>query len=208
MVVDQAARLVRRQELSEVESLIIMFAALCHDLGKPVTTKEIDGRITSRNHEEEGEAPTRSFLDSIGVPEYLVSKIVPLVCSHLSPSLLYKSEIDGSYVKDGALRRLANKLHPATFRELVILAEADYYGRTSPREPEYFAGKWLLERTTAIAIESQKPEDAVSGKDLVALGFQPGAKFRELIAVANAFRDDDGLEREEIMQKLKSIEIK
>lgn len=84
-----------------------------------------------------------------------------------------------------------------------MLAEADYYGRTSPRESEYFAGQWLLSRATAISIESQRPEDAVSGKDLVALGFQPGARFRELIALANALRDDVGLERKEILERLR-----
>ena len=45
------------------EDLVVGFAVLCHDLGKPLTTHIAeDGRIRSPMHEPRGEEPTRSFL--------------------------------------------------------------------------------------------------------------------------------------------------
>src|SRR5262249_5478728 len=47
MVLDVASDLIRqdRFHLTEGEQLAIMLGALCHDLGKPATTEEVDGRI-------------------------------------------------------------------------------------------------------------------------------------------------------------------
>jgi len=43
--------------------LALMLGALCHDLGKPSTTRLESGRIRSLGHEEAGLPPTRSLLD-------------------------------------------------------------------------------------------------------------------------------------------------
>ena len=44
-----------------MRATVVMLAALAHDFGKPATTAFIDGRIRSREHEEEGVPPTISF---------------------------------------------------------------------------------------------------------------------------------------------------
>ena len=59
---------------------------LCHDLGKPLTTKiGEDGRIRSLLHEPKGEAPTRSFLSRLTNQVDLHEQVVPLVRRHLTP---------------------------------------------------------------------------------------------------------------------------
>ncbi len=44
----------------EWEDLVVGFACLCHDLGKPQTTEFEGDRIRSKGHDREGEAPTRA----------------------------------------------------------------------------------------------------------------------------------------------------
>ena len=62
-VVDEAARLLDGLEADRPRQLAVMLGALCHDLGKPATTRFEDGRIRSRGHEEAGLPPTQSLLD-------------------------------------------------------------------------------------------------------------------------------------------------
>ena len=55
MVIDKAREL--NGDLDRPRLATIMLGAVCHDLGKPVTTAVIDGRIKSPNHEAMGVEP-------------------------------------------------------------------------------------------------------------------------------------------------------
>src|SRR5690242_9794979 len=59
--VDLAAALIA--DLPMPKQVVVMLGTLCHDLGKPPTTKVIDGRIRSLDHEAEGLPPTTRVLD-------------------------------------------------------------------------------------------------------------------------------------------------
>ena len=62
------------------EDLVVGFAVLCHDLGKPSTTvKSEDGRIRSPKHEAKGEEPTHAFLARMTNQADLAEQVVPLV---------------------------------------------------------------------------------------------------------------------------------
>ena len=58
MVIDKAREL--NGDLDRPRLAAIMLGAVCHDLGKPATTAEIDGRIKSPNHEAMGVARGRA----------------------------------------------------------------------------------------------------------------------------------------------------
>jgi tRNA nucleotidyltransferase (CCA-adding enzyme) len=91
LVVDEAAKLIG--DLDAPRALAVMLAALCHDLGKPPTTRFEDGRIRSRGHEEAGIPPTHALLDRWNVHGYLGydvrAQAVALVAQHLKPGQLY-----------------------------------------------------------------------------------------------------------------------
>ena len=107
----------------EWEDLVVGFAVLCHDLGKPLTTKiGEDGRIRSPMHEPKGEEPTRSFLSRLTNQVDLHEQVVPLVRRHLTPRTFYKDQAG-----DGAIRRLASKVK--RIDRLVRVAAADIAGR-------------------------------------------------------------------------------
>ena len=60
------------------EDLVVGFAVLCHDFGKPATTYLAeDGRIRSPLHEPWGEEPTRSFLSRLTNQVDLHEEVVP-----------------------------------------------------------------------------------------------------------------------------------
>lgn len=217
MVIDEAAKIVRRENLNPEQSFVILLTAICHDLGKPKVTEIRDGKIISHKHEEAGEEPTLKFLETLGVDNLTRDKIVKLVVNHLAPALFFTDEtVRGVKVSDGAIRRLAKRVHPATIQELVYIAEADHLGRDFsspfdvseqvPLDPTKFeAGPWLLQRARALAVEASKPADLTQGRDWLALGFKPGKELGRLIHLSNELRDEKGLTREQVFLAVDKI---
>ena len=108
------------------EDLVVGFAVLCHDLGKPLTTRLAeDGRIRSM-HEPKGEKPTRTFLSRLTNQVTFHDEVVPLVRRHLTPRIFYQDQ-----ASDGAIRRLAKKVK--RIDRLVRVAAADLAGAPSPK---------------------------------------------------------------------------
>lgn len=229
MAIDEAAKIIQREGLENEKALTILLSSLCHDLGKPMVTKEKEGRIISHGHEAAGEEPTKKFLATIGTDGLTRDKVVKLVTNHLMPTMFYIDEVTrGNKVSDGAIRRLAERIHPATIQELVLLGEADHLGR-GPFEFEtkeqlllpvdqFPAGKWLLEKARALEVETSRPSDLTKGKDWIAIGFKPGKIFRDLIEISNRLRDEKDFSREmvfaaienmtepqEVLEKMKSL---
>lgn len=204
MVVDEAAAIIRREGLDGDLAFTIMLAALSHDLGKPLVTAMIDGVWRSKNHEEAGEAPTRSFLKTIGVSAAAIEKIVGIVKDHLKPTNYYLQEIEKNQsITDGAIRKLAARIAPATMNELLLVAEADYFGRGQWRhgeKREYPERPWLLERAGRIDVLNGQAPHVISGKELIDLGIEAGPKMGELIREADQMRDDEGKTKEEIVE--------
>ncbi len=192
MVVDEAARIAHQDGLDDDERLRVVLGALCHDLGKPATTQLVDGRTRSRDHESQGEAPTRAFLGRIGAPHALIDDVVAVVRDHLKPFQLYR---DGA--GDAAVRRLALRV---PIPRLVRVARADHFGRTTEdalaRDDD--AGAWLLERAAALHVDDKASAPLLLGRHLIARGLAPGPEFGPLLKEAfeaqldGAFADEDG----------------
>jgi tRNA nucleotidyltransferase (CCA-adding enzyme) len=194
MVTDEAARLVRVDGCDERDTLLTVLAALCHDLGKPPTTTIEDGRIRSRDHESQGEAPTRAFCARLGITADDVDVVVALVKDHLTPFMLWRER---DTLGDAAIRRLALRV-PLPL--LVRVASADFFGRTTPEalRRDDPAGPWLLDKARALAVADAAPKPILLGRDLQALGLAPGKQFGALLKEAfeaqleGAFADHDG----------------
>lgn len=177
MVIDEAAAL-RRDEYGEFDNLALMLGALCHDLGKPMTTSFSDGRWRSPAHDVRGEAPTRAFLDRITREADLIETVVAFVREHLKPALLYKARHE---LKPSAIRRLALRVD---IEKLVRVARADHLGRTTEEAlaRQFPAGEWLLDQSRNLNVLDSKPKPFLTGKHLLALGMKPGPEMGKLIA--------------------------
>jgi len=169
MVVDAAAT--TRDDLPRPQALALMLGALCHDLGKPQTTREEDGRIRSRGHEEAGIGPTVALLDRLrlhtlgGYP--VRAQVLGMVAHHLKPGQLYD---DRERVSDGAIRRLAARCDPEL---LYRVARADCVGRTGDFPP--VAQEWFRKRVADLDAH-RPPEPLLRGRDLLAMGLRPGPR--------------------------------
>ena len=156
------------------EDLVVGFAVLCHDLGKPSTTKIDDnGRIRSPMHEPLGEEPTRSFLSRLTNQVDLHEQVVPLVKRHLTPRTFFKDQ-----ASDGAVRRLARKV--GRIDRLVRVAAADIAGRP-PRNDDFPEGPWLLERAEELKVKDSEPKPIILGRHLIERGFSPGPEFSPIL---------------------------
>lgn len=156
------------------DDLIVALGILCHDFGKPATTKHEFGHITSRGHEPEGEAPTRRFLERLTNQEDLINAVIPLMLCHLRPRALFDAK-----ASDGAVRRLARQV--TRIDRLVRVARADHAGRPPKPFDGFPAGEWLLDRARHLAVEDQAPTPIVMGRHLLELGVQPGPDMGQLL---------------------------
>lgn len=190
LVIDQAAR---ARNGDERRDLLLMLGALCHDLGKPGTTEETLGRIVSRKHSEAGVEPTRTFLERMRAPGWLVTGAVALVRHHLAPAEFTRSSGEAG---PRAYRKLARRLAEADldFQLLTDVARADHLGRTTPDAiaESFPAGDIFLERAQAIDSEPATHEPAVTGKHLLARGIAPGPEMGALLERCRDVQDETG----------------
>ena len=170
LVIDQART--RIDDLDRARQVVVMVGAVCHDLGKPLTTAFIDGRIRSIDHEQAGVAPAAAVLDRLNIHTidgYDVRKhVLGIVAHHLKPGMFRQSPTP---VSDGAFRRLAEKVD---LELLARVAKSDCLGRTG-----YFdcsAMDWFLERAKLLGVEHAPPKPIVLGRHLLALGLTPGPR--------------------------------
>ena len=188
--------MVKNKTGDEYRDLYLFYALLCHDLGKPFCTKEINGKITSYKHESLGIEPTISFLSKITNEKRFIEKILPLVKNHLAPFQLYKAE---SSIK--AVKRLSLKCN---IEDLCIVCLADCKGRTIPNKDKCDkAISWLLEKAKEMNISKEPLKPLVQGRDLINLGLKPSKHFKEILSQALNLQIDQNLSKEEILKELK-----
>jgi len=181
LTVDRARELIG--DLPYAKQITVMLAALCHDFGKPATTEFVDGRVRSREHEEEGVEPTESFLDRLNIHTLdgydVRAQVIALVRDHLKPGEFYKKRDE---VGDGAFRRLARKCE---LDLLYRVARADSLGRNAvwvPRENWYDAAaqEWFIARARQLDVTSQAPAPILRGRHLLEMGLAPGPRIGEI----------------------------
>lgn len=158
-----------------VEETIVGFAVLCHDFGKPACTRydPVRKRIRSLGHDEEGVAPTLSFLRRLTNEERLLKEVPPLVRLHMRPFLMWKDKST-----DGAIRRLAAQV--VRIDRLLRVAAADDGGRPPfPSLPEPL--RWLAEQAERLRVVDAAPRPIVLGRHLIELGLRPGPDFGRIL---------------------------
>ena len=167
------------KSLDEETRATLMFSVLCHDFAKPQCTviKTEDGheKITSYGHEKAGGPMAKKFLEDIGQTQSIISKVVPLVETHLA-------YIDSPTPR--SVRRLAIRLAPATIEEAGLLWHADNGGRPPlpPNLPE--TAKQLLEIASQVNVSLAPPVPLVKGRDLISKGFKPGKEMGVILGRA------------------------
>lgn len=158
--------------------LALRWAALLHDIAKPVTrTEEPSGRPRFFHHEELAAHLAREVLASLRYSNRLIDDVVLLVETHMQPHS-YSAEWS-----DGAVRRFMLRLGPLT-EDAMLLGRADAAGHTVTGRPPANASKFdALE--ARIRVLSQEPAERLhsplTGDDLMArYGRPPGPWIRRI----------------------------
>lgn len=138
LVLDMAARLSPEPE--------VRFAALCHDLGKGTTPREI--WPSHRGHEERSVALLDALCDRFRVPNPFRALARITARYH---GLVHKLD----ELRDGTILDLLEGAdafrRPERFQQMLIACEADYRGRTGYAERPYHQGEALRQVHAAAA---------------------------------------------------------
>ncbi|SFV66758.1 tRNA nucleotidyltransferase [hydrothermal vent metagenome] len=178
MAVDEMANLCRSgcPHPDNKYNLRMIFAILCHDLGKAIsTTVDDEGNIRSIGHEKTGLALTQTMMYRLMDEHDFIESLLPLVEHHLKPSQFYAAN-SGSK----AIRKLATKVN---IEELIMVAKADFLGRTTKEAltRNYKAREWLLQKAAELKVKTKPLERLVQGRDLIDLGLEPSPQFKTII---------------------------
>lgn len=195
--IDAAARL--HYDNTE-HKLIILYAALCHDLGKVTTTRIIEGRIRSLGHEQEGVVPTKQLLKRITTKKIVIDSVISLVKHHMAPGQFISNNAGSA-----AYKRLAKKLAPdANLFMLAQLALADKRGRASgSHEPLDISIPFVeeFEKKAAKAHVLFQPEAPIlQGKDIID-AIEPGPLMGKLLKQSYVIQIEDNIHNKAELKK-------
>ncbi len=161
----------------EKQDLKMMFAILCHDLGKATHTQITSEKISAIGHELAGIEPTKLFMYRLTDEHDFIKSILPFVEHHLAPSIYFRGG-----AKNSTIRKLATKVN---LEELVTVARADFLGRTTEASLKgvYEAGDWLLEKAKELDVYNEPLKPLLQGRDLIDLGLAPSKEFKNILEI-------------------------
>lgn len=159
----------------ERQDLEVGLAVLLHDVGKPETTTDKNGRIVSPGHDVTGAHLAERFLNRLTSNRKLIENTVNLVREHMAPQSLFAS---CQHNPDRAVRRLATRV--GRIDKLLRVVRADYAGRP-PLSPECPACDWLQQVARRLRVADSKPEPIVMGRHLIKMGVEPGPRMGEIL---------------------------
>ena len=188
------------------EKLLIVISAMCHDLGKVVSTtinsvsfvvsvceaKVLNHEsyinsecctIKSIGHEYTGAPLAKKLVQRITRKTDLIKKVPVLVKYHMCPSNYLRN-----YASDGAYKKLAWNIHKEsdlTMYHLYQLLCADRLGRNGLRGhplpmPDNICEQFL-NKAKDLGILQSPEASVINGRDLEALGVKPGPAMGKLL---------------------------
>ncbi len=158
------------------DPLGFMLAALTHDLGKAVCTRETGGKLHAYGHETQGLPLIRAFLGRLTSEKGLTRYVLNLAEYHMKPGAMAAA---GSSVK--ATNRMFDL--SADPEALVYLSVCDSLGKgAAGRSPEAF----LTQRLEVFREYMARP--FVTGRDLAEAGVEPSRRYSEYLEFAHKLR--------------------
>ena len=174
MVLDEAAAFRGSTE----DDLVLMLAALTHDMGKPCCSRTEDGIVHAYGHEKAGLAPAKEFLTRLTSEKHLIRLVLNLTELHMKPN----AEAEANVPVKTTNRMFDRCLAPEA---LLALAAADDRGRITDG-PLTDHEPFLRERLEIYRTVMSDPY--VKGEDLIRAGLTPGPAFTEALAYAHRLR--------------------
>ncbi|MEK7127361.1 MAG: HDIG domain-containing metalloprotein, partial [Patescibacteria group bacterium] len=160
---------IKALEACDNKSWLVRLAALLHDVGKPATYKERDGKPTFYSHETIGGAIARDLANRLHFKKEDREKLYMLVRWHMFSV--------SEFITDAAVRRFIRRVGVENTTDMLDVRTADRIGSGTP------ATSWRHEdfKRRIIKVQQHIPsvtDLAVDGNDVMkALGILPGPKI-------------------------------
>jgi poly(A) polymerase len=148
-------------------SATLAWGALLHDVGKPATFRRAPDRIRFDGHVEVGVAVAAEILRRFRFSNEETRQILELIENHMRFA-------DAGRMKASTLKRFFRL--PA-FEEHLALHRMDCMAGS--RNLEHW--EFVRERWTAMPEEAVRPKPLITGRELIAAGYKPGAGFKEML---------------------------
>jgi putative nucleotidyltransferase with HDIG domain len=148
-------------------SATLAWGALLHDVGKPATFRRAPDRIRFDGHVEVGVAVGAEILRRFRFSNEETRQILELIENHMRFA-------DAGRMKASTLKRFFRL--PA-FEEHLALHRMDCMAGSKNLEHWEF----VRERWTAMPEEAVRPKPLITGRELIAAGYKPGAGFKEML---------------------------
>jgi len=183
----------------------VRFAALLHDVGKPgAQSFDETGERIFHQHDAESARIARNVLSRMRFPNAFVDQVCHLVAEHM-----FHYTDDWS---DAAVRRFVVRIGKENLPALYQLRRADTFAKAGSEPPSSYLLP-LIDRVERILAESQAfslRDLAVSGRDLMAMGIEPGKNLGKILnELLEAVLDDPELNtREDLLVIAKKLHEK
>jgi len=150
----------------EAPNPVRAFGGLLHDVGKPPTFREAD-RIRFDNHDVVGAELADAICKRLRLSGEMRRQVVEIVRNHMR--FMHAPEM-----RESTLKRL---LRRDTFEDELAVHKADCIASHGDMTVYDF----LVKKRAEVPPEAIKPVPLVTGRDLIAAGYEPGPLFGEIL---------------------------
>jgi poly(A) polymerase len=179
------------ENLPQPCSPTLAWGALLHDVGKPATFRVAPDRIRFDNHVDVGVKIAEEICERLRFSNHDASQVLALVDNHMRFGHVTR-------MKESTLKKF---LRLPGFEEHLALHRADSlasHGNLSTYE-------LVRAKLAEIPPEKIRPAALVTGDDLIAFGYAPGPRFREILdAVEDAQLEGRLLSRDAALEFVKN----
>jgi poly(A) polymerase len=147
--------------------LTLAWGALLHDVGKPATFRRAPDRIRFDGHVDVGVKIAEAICERLRFSNHDAAQVLALVQNHMRFGHV-------SRMKESTLRKF---IRMPGFDEHLALHRADSLASHGNLSTYDFIRQKLAETPP----ENIRPSALVTGNDLIAAGYEPGPRFREIL---------------------------
>ncbi len=163
-------------------SVVLAFAVLLHDVGKPPTFERAPDRIRFNEHDRVGAEMTETILRRLRFSNDEIAKIALCVAEHMR----------FQFVKEMRPAKVKRILQRETFADELELHRIDCLA--SHRNLENYE---FLKAQAELPPEVIKPAPLLTGHDLIALGLKPGPALGQILREAEELQLEERLRSRE-----------
>ena len=156
------------EKLAARSSLTLGWGALLHDVGKPATFRVAPDRIRFDGHVEVGGKMAAEICRRLRFSNDETDQILALVNNHMRFA-------DVQRMKESTLKKF---LRLPAFDEHLELHRIDCLSSNGITESYEYAREKLRTMTP----EAIRPHPLITGQDLINAGYEPGPRFKEILA--------------------------